>query len=226
MLKNTNNCPGVIFECKRLSPQEYSAKFKKAPESNIAYLQLESSGFKPMDRFKFYLVDMVFSKKFLADMTVNDHGSLIFACNALPLEDIEFAVANCMKGEQVFYVLESEDKQTCLTASFTADPIEYRWEDGAYAYAAMLSPDASLFSIIGKGFLQNEQLTIISKTCGETLAGNFEAYSDGTINVFLLPSVVNVKGAPGKLTIQRQSSEIGSLNYLWGTLAIDLKQCK
>jgi len=138
----------------------------------------------------------------------------------LPLEDLEFSVGNTMKGEQLFYVLESKDKQTYLAASFTADPIEYRWKDGAYAYAAMAIADASMFVIVGEGFRPGEQLLTISQTCSEIVSGILEADADGKAYSILMPSLVKVKGATGKFTIRRQhSEELGTLDYLWGSRA-------
>jgi len=78
--KNNNQ---TFFGCKRLSLEEYLVKFLKQPEKNVVYHLLETKGFKPKDLYTLYHVDMEFNKRFLADMVVNEKGSLVFVYSDL-----------------------------------------------------------------------------------------------------------------------------------------------
>jgi hypothetical protein len=125
-----------------------------------------------------------------------------------------------MNGEQEYYVLVSEDDESCLSLAVTPKPIEYKWDDGAYICAILFTRDGCSFVISGKGFQPNESLIITSKTCEECITQSPKATADGKFISLLFPAVVGVEGASASYSISReQSGEEGMLNYLWGTSA-------
>lgn len=224
MLHTPSNTQGTVFQCKRLSLEEHAAKHNLHPEklknSGFTFAEFETNGFNPGDRYTLYMIDMLFTRTCLDKLIVNEEGQLINPKSGQLLHDTPLVSANCMNGEQCFFVLEAEDKKSYLIASLTPDPIEYRWGDGAYMQASVVTADTSIFAVAGKGFQPNEPLKMISENCGENLVQNFEAYPDGCFSMILMPRVVNVEGGSAKFIIQRkQSDEIGILKYLWGTLA-------
>ncbi|PJD94190.1 MAG: hypothetical protein CK425_12000 [Parachlamydia sp.] len=224
MLNTTRTSQEPLFQCKRLSLEEHAAKHNLNPEKlknlGFTFAEFETNGFNPGNRYTLYMVDMLFTRANLGDLIVNDEGQLVNPKSGQLLYDTSLVSANCMNGEQCFFVLEAEDKKSCLIASFTPDPIEYGWGDGAYMQASVVTADTSIFAVAGKGFQPNEPLKMISENCGENLVHNFEAYPDGCFSMILMPRVVNVEGGSAKFIIQRkQSDEIGILKYLWGTLA-------
>ena len=211
---------GAKIECKRITSDEVEAKNingeRKKPKGLKPETRhgLETSGFCTGKKYVLYVVNTLLVKTCLGSLIANSDGQLVFENDGFPLSNLKLCLGKFMKGEQNYYVLVSEDDHSCLAVAFTPNPIEYKWDDGAYVCAKLLTEDACMFEIHGKGFQPDEPLVISFQTCDEYIVSATQAYSDGTYTSLLLPAVKGVKGAEGVISIKREKlEEVGTLNY-------------
>lgn len=193
--------------------------FKECPDINS--VSFDPQGFPPGESFEVVCCNMHLEPQFGSDCIADENGSLIIEKDGKNLKDFQYTVSGYMNGETSFMVAVSKKQTFAVAEIFTPNPIEYTWEDGATLKVLMLQKNAEVFIVHFKGFKPHEEIAIVSKTCQETVNGEFNL-GESTEKIWLFsPACIDQTGGPISLQIFRSTTrEFMRINFLWGTDAI------
>jgi hypothetical protein len=219
------NTTGPKLVTKKISGKELATILQTDVENQIndpTYL-LEFKNFRPGDLYTFYQLNVIGNKYYLGEYVITEKGNLFSIKNGEFHEFFIHRFGEFINGEPAYFAMVSGDKNSCIASVITPNPIEFKWEDGAYVCLVMETLDASRFVLTGKGFKPNEQLIAKSESCDSQLTNVLNASADGTIVVNINATVMNEIGGRASITIQRYEpdSQIGILKYLWGADAMN-----
>lgn len=183
--------------------------------------KLKPQGFHPGDRYFGYRFNANYQQHALGEFVVNDDGDLVWKNLGLTLGTMSLMGSGFLNGEQCFNVFVSEDERQWIVTLITPDPIEYRWEDGAYASLALLEQKKWVFFLVGKGFKPGEEIVLTSIDNDVRIDSIITANAEGMV-LFILPPTVAFKDTEkATLTIKRhQQKAIPTLTYLYGRAAL------
>ncbi len=183
--------------------------------------KLKPHGFHPGDLYYGYHFNANYQQQYLGEFIVNSEGDLWWKIPGLHLSAVVHYTHGFLNGEQSFVVLVSEDKQKQIATIITPDPIEYVWEDSAYASVVLLEQNPWSFFFAGKGFKPNEDIVLTSIDNYIRIDYILRADANGLILSTLSPLSPNNENETATLTIKRyQSTEIPTLTYLYGRAAL------
>jgi hypothetical protein len=219
---------GRRLECIRISARDYAAninlsanKIQELEDSCQAFLEFDTSGFSPGERYTFYSANMACHKTLIGEFVADSEGRLISMAEKIPLQGLQVVLNGFMQGEPSYYVLVSADKQTYVAGYIIPYPIEFEWSDEAYVSLTQITPDGDLFILSGKGFKPKESLVVTNQSFGHSLPVKVDISSEGKFFILHKSIESNPTDRLATITIERnQFKKVGKLNYVWGN-AVD-----
>lgn len=178
---------------------------------------IKNGGFTPGSCYNLYVTKIDDSTWDLGRIIANQEGELIMcSMNSILLKNYVVSHFGCMRGEEIYYTLVSDDGSTYLTTSTGSDLIRAKAEDGADLAIKLRSPNVDLFSIEGKGFISGEKLELTNSYSNQKIETSVIVGENGYwLSVFKIDLKKHM-GETGSFTVKRQNGEILHADYLWG----------
>ena len=157
----------------------------------------------------------------LTTFQVDSNGKLGELESGKLLETFIFCLGKFANGEPSIYILMSDDNEKCGEVTLIANPIEFKFKDGASIALQMQNlvdwNNGEVFKGTCQGFQPNEKLSFTSISSKEKLHFSNEVDTTGAITAMLFPAVIGKKGGSATFEVQRaNSSEKAILKYKWG----------
>lgn len=211
-----NKIDDVYFEFEIDTKSDISKQITKEASECIVFC-LKNRGFPPGDHYILYVTRIDSSTVEMCRVVADNNGILLINnANHMPLENMLLPNFGCMRGEELYFTLVSNDGSTYLTTSLGSDQIRVKGDDGAVIAVKMFSPKADIFLIEGKKFIPEEKLDLSITYSDKSITYPIFVTKAGEWRKPFEIDLKQYKGGMGTFEVKRQNGEVLVGEYIWG----------
>lgn len=136
----------------------------------------------------------------------NQDKELINTNNKRPFSGYHHSFWGIRKGEVATFTVVCKKRKIRSVLTFSPNPIEANWSDGAKVEVTSLSDNMEIFLLRCTNLTPGETIHYESKSWDEVNVANHTVEPDGTLTVILAPMVVGKSGGINTITLERVAS--------------------
>lgn len=158
--------------------------------------------------------------RYAGKLRTNQDGELYNGIK--PFKDQIMVLEAVMNGSWAGYVLISEDDQTSIGTIANPNPIETRWNNGAYTSILMMSQLANSFLVSSRGHNSEDEIRITKIIDNEESKLSLKCDLEGNFTLQVTHEKDLMVGGQAKIKIENVSTgESRTLKYFWGIQAME-----
>jgi hypothetical protein len=188
-------------------------------EKGYYYYLLDSSGFKPGDRYEFYRVNHYGEFSFPINCIATADGSLYMLNDNIDLSCKLLSFNPDRPGEHFVYVLKNCKTKELLCLTVKPEPVGYTWEDGAMVDLSFFDFNEANVLMLGGDFKPFEKIVIIYYGIRGVFDHDIICNSRGRFSMDFSLDDLAYNGGERTVMILRKDQPAVRIKFPWGNKA-------
>lgn len=224
--KAVDSKTGGVFSVRAVPEDELKIRLSNDPkgsrhigEKGYYHYLLDSSGFKPGDRYEFCRVTRYGGFSLPINCVATADGSLYMLDDNIELSHKLISLNPNSPGEHFVYVLKNCRTKEFLCVTVKPEPVGYTWEDGAMVDVSFFDFTPSNVLMLGGDFKPFEKIVVIYYSVRGVCDHDIICNERGRFSMNISPDDLAYNGGERAVMILRKDMPAARIIFPWGDKA-------